>query len=188
MPRSLARHWLLWSMGLSLTGLTVACSQIQIPLGPSSLNTGYREEQPTLSGNGRFLAFVSNRNGGRRIWLYDLQDRRSIDVPGLNRPGAIAESPSLSYTGRYIAYIIDNRGKPTIALYDRATQQSQPLTLWYRGQVRHPSISPDGRYIVFETASRGQWDIQLIDRGPNIELDLPTTPPREQESGGAERK
>lgn len=177
MPRILARHWRQWIIGLSLAISAVACSQIPIPLGSSSLNTGYREEQPALSGNGRFLAFVSNRNGGRRVLLYDLQARSLVDLPGLNRWSAIAESPSLSYTGRYIAYIIDDRGKPTIALYDRVNQQSVPITNWYASQVKNPSISPDGRFIVFESGSHGQWDIQLIDRGANIELDIPAALP-----------
>ena len=163
-------------MGLFLAGLVAACSPIQNVIGPSSLNSGYADEQPALSGNGRFLALVSNRFGGRGILLYDLQERRLVDLPGLNRRGAIAEQPSLSYTGRYIAYTGDDRGKPVIAVYDRISSQSQALTLWYRGQVRHPGISPDGRYIVFESGSRGQWDIEVIDRGPNIDLDRPESP------------
>ncbi|MCL1463923.1 TolB family protein [Argonema galeatum] len=171
MPRTLAQQWLNWGMGLSLAGLVVGCSQIEIPFISSSLNSGNSDEQPALSGNGRFLAFVSNRQGGRRILLYDLQQRRSIELPGLNRPGAIVEHPSLSYTGRYIVYTADDRGRPIVALYDRAIQRSQPLTLSYPGQVRNPNISPDGRYIVFESGSRGQWDIEIIDRGLNIELD-----------------
>ena len=182
MPRP--RHWRQWMIILSLAISAVACSQIPTPLGSSTLNTGYREEQPALSGNGRFLAFVSNRNGGRRILLYDLQARSLVDLPGLNRLGAIAESPSLSYTGRYIAYIIDDRGKPTIALYDRVNQQSVPIANWYGSQVRNPNISPDGRFIVFESGSRGQWDIQLIDRGANIDLDIPPTPVLSGQGGG----
>lgn len=180
MPVFLAQSCQRWAIGLILTFLAVGCSEIETPLGSTSLNSNYNEEQPTLSGNGRFLAFVSNRNGRRRILLYDLQERRLLDLPGLNYSGAIAESPSLSYTGRYIAYLGDRNGKPAIAVYDRTTRHSQPLTLWYRGQVRNPSISPDGRYIVFESGRRGQWDIELIDRGPDIELDTPSSSPVNQ--------
>jgi Tol biopolymer transport system component len=142
-------------------------------MGPTSLNSRYTEEQPGLSGNGRFLAFVSNRNGNHQLLVYNLEEQRLIRIPGLNRPETIAESPSLSYTGRYIAYITSDQGRPVVALYDRATQQSQILTPTYRGWVKNPNISPDGRYVVFETASRGQWDIEVLDRGPNIELDIP---------------
>lgn len=165
--------WLRLSLGLGIASLTVACSPGDRFIGSAALNSRYTEEQPSLSGNGRLLGFVSNRNGSRNILVYDLQQQQIIPLPRLNRRETIAESPSLSYTGRYIVYLASDQGKPVIVLYDRATQQSQALSQWYLGWVRNPNISPDGRYIVFESSSRGQWDIEVLDRGPNIELDIP---------------
>lgn len=161
-----------WSLSLSISCLLASCSYSDIPIGSTSLNSRYTEEQPALSGNGRFLAFISNRNNSQQLLLYDIEQQRFVDTPNLNRPETIIESPSLSYTGRYTAYITSDQGRPVIALYDRSTQHSQIITPIYRGWVRNPNISPDGRYVVFETASRGQWDIEVIDRGPNIELDI----------------
>lgn len=166
-----------WSLCLSLISLVVSCGYNDVPIGPTSLNSRYTEQQAALSGNGRLLAFVSNRNGSHQILLYNLEQQQFVNTPRLNRPETIVESPSLSYTGRYIAYITSDQGRPVVALYDRITQQSQILTPTYRGWVRNPSISPDGRYVVFETASRGQWDIEVLDRGPEIELDIPNGAP-----------
>lgn len=165
------------SIVFSLTGLVVGCSPSNLPGQPLTLNSRYTDEQPGLSGNGRFIAFVSDRNGSRQILMYDLQQQRLIDLPSLNRPNAIAENPSLSYTGRYIAYIASDMGTPAIELYDRVTSRPQVLTMGYRGWIRHPNISPDGRYIVFETSRRGQWDVEVFDRGSNIELDIPDGTP-----------
>nr|WP_199331928.1 PD40 domain-containing protein [Anabaena lutea] len=156
-----------------MTSLLVSCGANDISLGPTSLNSRYKEEQPAFSGNGRFLAFVSNRNGSQQLLVYDLETQVFIRTPGLNRRETIAESPSQSYTGRYICYITSDQGRPVIALYDRSIQQSQILTPTYRGWIRNPYISPDGRYVVFESASRGQWDIEVLDRGPTVELDIP---------------
>lgn len=156
----------------SLTLLT-SCSSENIPTGPTSLNSRFTEDQPALSGNGRFLAFVSNRNSVHQLLVYDLQQQQFVRIQGLSRPNTIVESPSLSYTGRYITYMTSDQGRPVVALYDRAAQQSQILTPIYRGWARNPSISPDGRYVVFETSARGQWDVEVLDRGPNIELDIP---------------
>lgn len=164
-------RWGKISIGLSLAGLLVGCNPINRIRGIGSINSFFTDEQPALSGNGRFLAFISNRDGRRNVMLYDLQQQQYVDTPGLNRNDAIAESPSLSNTSRYIVYLTSDSGRPIIVLYDRATQQSQVITQGYWGWVRNPSISPDGRYIVFETSIRGQWDIELVDRGPNIELD-----------------
>ncbi|MGK7875854.1 MAG: TolB family protein [Xenococcaceae cyanobacterium] len=166
------QQWFRWGIGLSLVSLLSACDLANHEQGLVTLNTRYHDEQPALSGNGRWLAFVSNRNGSSQIVLYDLQQRRFADLSGLNRKGAIAQSPSLSRTGRYIAYISSARGRPEIAIYDRATKSSEILTQGYGSWLRNPHISPDGRYIVFETARRGQWDIEVLDRGANIELDI----------------
>ncbi len=162
-----------WGLGLMLTVLLFSCSNNEIPIGSTALNSRYTEEKPALSGDGRFLAFISHRNGSHQLLIYDLQKQRFISTPRLNRRKIIIESPSLSYTARYIVYITSDRGRPVVGLHDRATQYSQILTPNYRGWVRNPSISPDGRYIAFETTIRGQWDIEILDRGPNIELDLP---------------
>lgn len=162
-----------WLGILTSLTLTLGCSPNTRQPISFSLNSRYHEEQPALSGNGRFLSFVSNRNGSSQIYTYDIQQRRFIDLPGLNRDGEIAQTPSLSYTGRYIAYISSIEGKPNIILYDRAIRRSQIITERYRSWVRNPDLSPNGRYIVFETARRGQWDLEVLDRGPDIELDIP---------------
>jgi Tol biopolymer transport system component len=162
---------------LSLLAVLIAtvissCGSNNLQPLPSPLNSPYHDEQPALSGDGRWLAMVSNRNGRREILLYDLQLQRFVDLPGLNYQGAIADSPSLSRTGRYLVYISSIQGRPDIFLYDRAIKRSQLLTRGYRSWLRNPRISPDGRYIVFETARRGQWDVEVLDLGPLLELDL----------------
>ncbi len=171
-PRCLSL-WQRLAVSLGVLSLVAACSPSDRLGFPGSLNSRYNDEQPALSGNGRFLAFVSNRDGKRQMWLYDLEQQRLISLPRINRPDTVIENPSLSYTGRYITYITTDQGKPILVLYDRVTQQPQVLSQWYQGWVRHPSISPDGRYIAFESSSNGQWDIEILDRGPNIELDIP---------------
>jgi Tol biopolymer transport system component len=170
------RHWtrrgLSLGCGAIVAGLLAACESPQVSLAPSSVNSRYTDAQPALSANGRFLAFVSNRNGSHDIFMYDLQERRFLQLSGLNRPDAIAESPSLTNTGRYLAYAIANRSRGAIVVYDRITQGSQVVYQADLGGIRRPKISPEGRYIVFESGRRGQWDIETLDRGPAIELDL----------------
>lgn len=171
-PTWLIRQWQTLGLGFTLASLLVGCNPTEVPVGPRSINSRYTDEQPSLSANGRFLAFVSNRNGSRNIWLYDLQEQQFVDLSGLNRQDAIADSPSVSNTARYLVYLANNQGRPAVVIYDRITRGSQVLYQAYQGWIRRPRISPDGRYVVFESGNRGQWDIEAIDRGPNIELDL----------------
>ncbi|MBR8830715.1 MAG: Tol-Pal system protein TolB [Chroococcopsis gigantea SAG 12.99] len=163
---------LIISNTLLLTGLLSSCTFNPEKSDLAGLNSRYNEEDPTLSGDGRWLAFVSGRRGSREILLYDLQERKFDDLDGLYTGQEIADTPSLSRTARYLTYLVTIDGRPEIALYDRLTRRSDLLTQNYRNSVKNPQISPDGRYIVFSSSRRGQWDIEVLDRGPNIELDI----------------
>lgn len=168
----------LMSLAIAISFLA-SCAINPRQTGVLTLNSTYNDEQPSISGDGRWLAFVSNRNGNNAILLYDLQQERFENPTGLNQSDVITESPSLSRTARYIVYVANLQGRPDIVLYDRATKRSELLTQTYRSWIRNPQISPDGRYIVFETARRGQWDVEVLDRGPLIELDIPDGAPVE---------
>ncbi len=175
--KSLLQRWWRWSFSLGLVVLVVGCSPgVDTIISSGALNSRYTEEQPALSGNGRYLAYISNRAAGRNLLVYDLQLQQLVPLPGLNRRETIVENPSISYTGRYIVYVTSDRGRPILVLYDRVTRTPQILNQWYQGWVRNPSISPDGRFVVFEGSRRGQWDIEVLDRGTNVELDLPDSP------------
>ncbi|MBE9102343.1 TolB family protein [Vacuolonema iberomarrocanum] len=157
---------------ISLMVSLTACDPSSSSLTASPLNSAYTDEQPAISGSGRYVSFVSNREGRRQLLLYDLQEQALVNLPRLNRRSTIAESPSISNNARYIVYVTSDRGRPEIELYDRITQVPRVLTTGFRGWVRNPTISPDGRYVAFESDQRGQWDIQIFDRGANVELDL----------------
>lgn len=161
------------AIGLFSLLLMVGCTAMAIDgsVAYGALNSGATDEQPALSGDSRFLAFVSDRDGQNQLLIYDLRRRSYENLLDLKRSRAIVESPALSYTGRYIVYSANESGRPDIFLYDRLTRRLEMLTRGYRGWVRNPSISPDGRYVTFESARKGQWDIEIFDRGPNIEPD-----------------
>lgn len=160
---------------LTVSLLVLAACAAPGPGGPgsfSTLNSRYQERQPALSGDGRWVAYITDRGGTSELVLFDLQGNRFVPLPGLNRRDQAIESPSLSRSGRYIVYLAQDRGRLEVHLYDRATNRPRRLTQGYRGWFRNPSISPDGRYITVETARRGQWDIEVFDRGIGIEPDL----------------
>lgn len=153
-------------------GVIGGCNLNNPGLSTGTLNSRYNDEKPALSGDGRWLALLSNRRGSNQILLYDLQTKQYQTLEGLYTGQEITDSPSLSQTGRYLAYVVIIEGRPVIALYDRITDRSELLSQNYRGWLRNPRLSPDGRYLVFESARRGQWDVEVLDRGPNIELDI----------------
>jgi len=166
------RQCLSYTVSLGLLTFLAACGSPDLPKESTGINSRFNDQQPTLSGNGRYLAWVSNRQGRHQILFYDLSSEQFLPLPGLNSEKVITESPSLSRTGRYLVYLVSRKGRPEIALYDRIIEETEILTDSYPHWVRNPNISLDGRYIVFETARRGQWDIEVLDRGPDVEPDI----------------
>lgn len=140
----------------------------------ATLNSVAPDQEPRYSYDGRYLVFASDRLAQRSIYLYDVQQRRLIDLPGLNQPGSLQEQPDISADGRYIVYISEQLGKPDVFVYDRQTLQAERITENILATVRHPTISGNGRFIAFESNRSGQWDIEIYDRGTNVELSLPT--------------
>ena len=51
------------------------------------MNSVANEQSPSLSADGRYIAFVSERLGGegeRDVYLYDRQAQKLLPTPGLN--------------------------------------------------------------------------------------------------------
>ncbi|GAB4233331.1 MAG: hypothetical protein Kow0049_16700 [Stanieria sp.] len=128
------------------------------------INSNSAEEYPAYSGDGRYLAFASDRNGNRDIFLYDLQQRQLVSLPNLNRRNSSQDQPSLSADGQYLAYVSTERGKTDIFVYNRQTQTTELLSANVRGSVSHPTISGDGSKVAFQTSQSGQWQIVMVNR------------------------
>jgi Tol biopolymer transport system component len=166
-----SKRWngLIVGFALSLVG----CQDLQSFVAPpqvigGGINSQFADEHPTLSSNGRYLAFASDRTYSRNIYLYDLQAKRFIDLPNLNRLNSSQDQPTLSADGRYIAYVSTERGRPDVFVYDRNSGRSQLLTATIRGSVRYPTISGDGKTVAYQSSRLGQWHIELYDRGAQL--------------------
>lgn len=127
-----------------------------------SLNSPYTEHEPQVSGD--YMVFISDRNGSQDVYLYDLVNRKLIDLPGLNSVDSVASHPGVSADGRYIVFAASHSGEVDIYRYDRQVRRLQNLTANLDAEVRNPTISGDGNKIALESNANGQWDIVLYDR------------------------
>lgn len=127
-----------------------------------NINSPAAEVEPQMSD--RYIVFTSDRRGRQNIYLFDLVERRLIDLPGLNSLDTAVSHPAISQNGRYIVFTSIRQGKSAIALYDRNTRVLRNLTANLQTAVRHPSISADGSTIAFESTINGQWDILVYDQ------------------------
>lgn len=133
--------------------------------GGRSLNSPAGDINPQISG--RYIVFSSDREGRQDIYLYDSQDRRLIDLPGINALDTIASHPAISQDGNYIVFCGSREGRTDIYLYNKPTRQLRNLTEALKAEVRNPTISADGNMISFEAGAQGQWNIMVIDRAGN---------------------
>jgi Tol biopolymer transport system component len=128
---------------------------------------------PALSGNGRWLAFTSNRKDGvglTDVYLYDRREDKLVDLAAMNS-GHQDTEPSLSADGNLIAFTSDRRGGRggrDIYLFDRAAGKFLPLPgLNTEAHEYSPSLSPEGRFVAFVSerlGGEGERDIYLYDR------------------------
>lgn len=140
---------------------------IQADLG-GSLNSQFTEINPQFSQNGRYLVFTSDRYHQSNIFLYDVQNKAFINLPGLNQANNYYDQPDINADGRYLVYISEQSGKPDVWLYDRQISKATNLTNNLVAEVRHPTISGDGRFVAFEVNRFGQWDLSIYDRGTEV--------------------
>lgn len=145
-----------------------ACSSypsfLELPFdaGEGTINSTAADMEPQMSG--RYIVFSSDRRSRQDIYLYDVVEKRLLDLPGLNGFDAISSQPSISQDGRYIVFASVRQGRSGIALYDRQTRNIRNLTANLPAEVRNPTISGDGSIIAFESSVNGQWDILVYNR------------------------
>ncbi len=146
--------------------LTTGCSKAlfyQPQIATGGINSNFAEEFPSYSGDGRYLAFASERDGRRNIYLYDLQRKEFVNLPNLNRRDSTQDQPDLSADGQRLVYVSTERGKQDIFVYDRRTQRAQLLTANLKGSVQQPTIRGDGQQVAFQSNEQGQWNLMIID-------------------------
>lgn len=139
-------------------------------------------EAPTISANGRFVAFTSaasnlvadDTNGTDDVFVYDLEqgslERVSVDDSGAEG-NDFSEAPTISANGRFVTFkskasglvADDNNGQDDIFVYDRQENTIERVSVSdlgaeSNGSSYDPSISADGRYVTFWSSATNLTD------------------------------
>jgi Tol biopolymer transport system component len=132
-----------------------------------------RSSHPSISGNGRYVAFASDSsnlvagdtNGGSDVFVYDRQTGvttlESVASGGSAGSGS-GDSGSISADGRYVAFVSssgglvsgDTNGVDDIFVHDRQTGDTTRVSVDSAGVESNaisylPNISGDGRFVAF---------------------------------------
>jgi TolB protein len=101
------------------------------------------DQQPSVSGDGRYIVFQSNRSGARNIWRMDLDGNH---VKQLTTGSDVDSSPVCSPDGRSVVFTSERSGKPSIWRVDIDGGSAVQLTTRVS---QFPMISPDGKSVAY---------------------------------------
>lgn len=145
--RSVANVW-----ALPLGG--GAADMVPVTTGTQSV------EGLSVSPDGRWLAFDSDRNGNQDIFIVALDGG---DPVPLTRSPADDFMPAWSPDGREIVYYTFTGHGRSLRVVPASGGTPEPVTDAVREQ-RFPGWSPDGRALVFETARNDTFSVSVIER------------------------
>lgn len=116
---------------------------------------------PSLSADGKTLAFVSDSTGSGDIFLWS---QSSNDISSTFTSTEAEASPAFSSSGQTVAFSRKNRGTEDLFLWDAG--QVKPLKGGNGDQSRPIWVDDQ---IVYFTNERGEghWDIAVTDKGGN---------------------
>jgi len=124
---------------------------------------------PVWSPDGKFLWFLSNRNGSMNLWRVPIEERtgRTLGAPEPRTlPAADVGGFSLSGDGTKLAYVVvDQTGSVVRTGFDRATARlsAAPVeTVQTSQRISNPVLSPDGQWIAFDTLGSAREDLFLM--------------------------
>lgn len=101
------------------------------------------DQQPTVSGDGRYVVFQSNRSGSRNLWRLDIDGSNPKQLTeGVSEDAAPVCSPD----GRFVVFMSGRSGK--LAIWKVGINGGPALQLTDRVS-QLPSISPDGKLIAY---------------------------------------
>jgi serine/threonine protein kinase len=116
------------------------------------------DRAPAVSPDGRRIAFSSDRNGNRDIYLVDLTGEH---LTRLTSTLTVDDEPSWSPDGKEIVWVSGSSGQPSLNSMNITTRAakvvSETSTAW-----ESPTFSPDGKFILaLQTAGRTRRVVRI---------------------------
>jgi len=132
-------------------------------------------EKPTVSMDGKWLAFIRESKGRGTLWVKELpRDTRSEGADSVERPVSGNDLDALEATfdpEDGIIFAARRRGQRPALFRTRpevssVTQESAPAPR------RFPAVSPDGQWLAFSQLESGNWELWLQNRHTRVERRL----------------
>ncbi len=150
----------------------------RVDVGAGGAQANGRSFSPTISADGRFVAFMSqatnlvtgDTNGENDVFVRDrtggTTTRVNVATGGAQATGGFSQEPEISDDGRFVAYVSlaanlvtgDTNGKLDVFVRDRQLATTSRVSVATNGSQSNatsqdPAISADGRYVSFTSAA-----------------------------------
>jgi len=133
------------------------------------------DQQPVVSGDGRYIVFQSNRSGPRKLWRMDID---GSNLKQLTVGADIDSYPTSSPDGRWVLFMSQRVAK--VNSWKVSIDGGSPVEVTDRSS-QIPIISPDGKSIAYfhtDEQTNNQPKLSIIPfegGGPVKTIDLPRT-------------
>jgi hypothetical protein len=115
-------------------------------------------EQPVVSSDGKWMAFLREDHGRGTLWLRTLDGSRPDEAMTLPEFDVL-ESTFAPNGGLVFAAF---RPAGVARLYERSA--AGEVTRISDEEARYPAVSPDGKWLAYSVLVRGSWNLRLRDR------------------------
>ena len=119
----------------------------------------FDDGSPSVSSNGKWILFTSNRSGSFQVYRMDLKGNM---VEQLTFREGNCGAPHFSHDRKMITFFTEVNGNYEIFMMDHTGNNLTQLTN-DPAQDNYPSFSPDKRKIIFHSNRTGKYQIYWID-------------------------
>ena len=133
------------------------------PLSEVEVKNG---EQPSVSPDGAWLAFIRENHGRGGLWIKQLA--KSGGTPGGEEQEVVKDSydvweGAFEPGDRHIIFAAAMTGQPE--LYSLDLRSSEISKMPIAGPARYPAFSPDGQWLAYSRCERGSWHLFVMRQG-----------------------
>lgn len=122
-------------------------------------NTPADEREPTWSPDGTHIAFVSDQDGQREIYMMDIEGGNWVN---LTQHPAEDFSPVWSPDGTRIAFVSDRARNYEIFVMDALTGDTVRNVSLNRAEEWSPAWSPDSKHLTFISDETGYYQVYML--------------------------
>ena len=151
-----------WVESVGLVSNIVRASHLtsaDVPISRIEVTDG---EEPSVSADGKWLAFIRENHGRGGLWIKELAPNATAP-DGMER-NVVRDSydvweATFDPGGQRIIFTAAPRGRAELFLLDMASGQTSAMAI--EGPARYPALSSDGEWLAYSRLEHGTWHVYV---------------------------